>query len=129
MPLPKFMSASAQPLTTAAELASGGAPTPAPLTHLNLNMQRQLQTNWCWSAVSVSVKLFYAPGFPITQCDQANRVLQQTRDQGAMNALARAIQLLQYSKPSDPVNPSRTQFTYGVTVTVPCMFWGWKWHW
>jgi Tfp pilus assembly protein PilX len=49
---------------------------------------------------------------------ETNRVLQQTRDQGAMNALAQAIQLLQYSTPSDPTNPSRTQFTYGVQVTV-----------
>ena len=36
---------------------------------------------------------------------ETNRVLQQTRDQGAMNALAQAIQLLQYSTPSDPTNP------------------------
>jgi hypothetical protein len=46
------------------------------------------------------------------------RVLQQTRDQGAMNALARAIQLLQYSTPSDPSNPDRTQYTYGIQVNV-----------
>jgi len=46
---------------------------------------------------------------------ETNRVLQQTRDQGAMNALAQAIQLLQYSTPK----PSRPQFTYGVTVSVP----------
>jgi len=46
---------------------------------------------------------------------ETNRVVQQTRDQGAMNALAQAIQLLQYSKP----NPIRAQFTYGVTVSVP----------
>jgi hypothetical protein len=50
---------------------------------------------------------------------ETNRVLQQTRDQGTMNALAKALQLLQYSTPSDPTNPDRTQFTYGVTVTVP----------
>jgi hypothetical protein len=50
---------------------------------------------------------------------ETNRVMQQTRDQGLMNALAQAIQLLQYGKPVDLVNPSRTQFTYGVTVTVP----------
>jgi Tfp pilus assembly protein PilX len=50
---------------------------------------------------------------------ETNRLLQETRDQGAMNALAQAIQLLQYSKPSDSSNPSRTQFTYGVAVTVP----------
>ena len=35
-----------------------------------------------------------------------------------MNALAQAVQLLQYSKPSDSTNPGRTQFTYGVQVTV-----------
>jgi Tfp pilus assembly protein PilW len=49
---------------------------------------------------------------------ETNRVLQQTRDQGAMNALAQAIQLLQYSTPSNSSNPGRTQFIYGVTVTV-----------
>ncbi|HZW30352.1 MAG TPA: hypothetical protein VFF52_06555 [Isosphaeraceae bacterium] len=49
---------------------------------------------------------------------ETNRVLQQTRDQGAMNALAQAIQLLQYSAPADSSNPGRTQFTYGVTVSV-----------
>jgi hypothetical protein len=49
---------------------------------------------------------------------ETNRVMQQTRDQGAMNALAQAIQLLQYSKPFDSTNPSRTQFVYGVTLTV-----------
>ncbi len=46
------------------------------------------------------------------------RVAQQARDQGAMNALAQAIQLLQYSQPSDSTNPSRTQFTYGVQITI-----------
>jgi hypothetical protein len=50
---------------------------------------------------------------------ETNRVLQQTRDQGAMNALGRAIQLLQYSKPSDSKNPGRTVFTYDVSVTLP----------
>ena len=50
---------------------------------------------------------------------ETNRVMQQARDQGPMNALAQAIQLLQYGKPVDLVNPSRTQSTYGVTVTVP----------
>jgi hypothetical protein len=49
---------------------------------------------------------------------ETNRVLQQSRDQGAMNALAQAVQLLQYSMPSDPSNPSRTQFIYGVTVSI-----------
>jgi Tfp pilus assembly protein PilX len=49
---------------------------------------------------------------------ETNRVLQQTRDQGAMNALAQAVQLLQYSTPSDSSDPGRTQYTYGVQVTV-----------
>jgi hypothetical protein len=49
---------------------------------------------------------------------ETGRVMQQTRDQGAMNALAQAIQLLEYSKPSDSTHPSRTQFTYGIAVTV-----------
>jgi len=49
---------------------------------------------------------------------ETDRILQQTRDQGAMNALAQAVQLLQYSTPVDPNNPNRTLFTYGVTVTV-----------
>jgi hypothetical protein len=49
---------------------------------------------------------------------ETNRLLQQTRDQGAMNALAQALQLLQYAKPSDRSNPNRTQFIYGVTMKV-----------
>jgi Tfp pilus assembly protein PilX len=49
---------------------------------------------------------------------ESNRVLQHSRDQGAMNVLAQAIQLLQYAKPSDPSNPNRAQFVYGVTVTM-----------
>ncbi len=49
---------------------------------------------------------------------ETNRVLQETRDQGAMNALAQAIQLLQYSAPSDPDNPNRTVFAYDVSVPV-----------
>ncbi|HYU25687.1 MAG TPA: papain-like cysteine protease family protein [Thermoanaerobaculia bacterium] len=79
MPLPKFIIASMQPLTKVKHraAASGGA-APASISQLNLNMQHQQQTNWCWSAVSVSVKLFYTPGFAITQCDQANRQLTQT---------------------------------------------------
>ncbi len=50
---------------------------------------------------------------------ETDRILQQIRDQGAMNALAQAVQLLQYGKPSTPANPSRTQFTYGVTFPNP----------
>ena len=49
---------------------------------------------------------------------ESNRVLQQSRDQGAMNALAQALQLLQYAKPSDSSNPNRAQFIYRVTVTI-----------
>ena len=50
---------------------------------------------------------------------ETNRVLQQSRDQGTMNAMAQALQLLQYSTPSDSSNPGRTTFVYGVTMTVP----------
>jgi hypothetical protein len=50
---------------------------------------------------------------------ETNRVLQQARDQGAMNALAQALQLLQYGAPSNPNDPGQTVFTYGVTVTLP----------
>jgi hypothetical protein len=49
---------------------------------------------------------------------ETNRVLQQTRDQGAMNALAQSVQLLQYATPRDSSNPSRALFVYGVTVPV-----------
>jgi hypothetical protein len=49
---------------------------------------------------------------------ETNRVNQQTRDSGALNALAQAIQLLQYSAPYDTTNPNRTHFTYGVQLTV-----------
>jgi hypothetical protein len=49
---------------------------------------------------------------------ETNRVLQQSRDQGAMNTLAQAVQLLQYSHPADATNPNRTQFTYGVQAQV-----------
>ncbi len=49
---------------------------------------------------------------------ETNRINQETRDQGAMNALGQAIQLLQYSAPYDSTNPNRTQFTYGVQLTV-----------
>ena len=48
---------------------------------------------------------------------ETTRIMQQTCDQGPMNALAQALQLLQYSKP--PTNGGRTQFTYGLTVNVP----------
>jgi hypothetical protein len=49
---------------------------------------------------------------------ETTRVLHQARDQGAMTALAQALQLLQYSKPFDASNPARTQFMYGISVTV-----------
>lgn len=63
---------------------------------------------WCYVARTTSSLLRI----------ETNRVLQQERDQGAMNALAQAIQLLQYSTPSDPDNPGRTVFTYDVSVPV-----------
>jgi hypothetical protein len=53
-------------------------PHVATAAQLNMTMQHQQQDNWCWSAVSVSVKLFFTPGFAITQCEQANRQLSQT---------------------------------------------------
>jgi hypothetical protein len=49
---------------------------------------------------------------------ETDRVLQQARDQGTMNAVGQALQLLQYARPSDPTNPSRSLFVYGVSVTV-----------
>jgi hypothetical protein len=52
---------------------------------------------------------------------ESNRALQQSRDSGAMNALAQAIQLLQYSAPQDPANPGRTVFTYGAQISVPAI--------
>src|SRR5262249_49791357 len=49
---------------------------------------------------------------------ESNRALQQSRDQGAMNALAQSIQLLQYAKPTDSSNPNRALFVYVITVTI-----------
>ena len=49
---------------------------------------------------------------------ETNRALQQTRDQGAMNALAQALQLLQYARPADASNPNRALFVYGVTMPI-----------
>jgi hypothetical protein len=46
---------------------------------------------------------------------ETNRVSQQTRDQGAMNALAQAVQLLQYGPPTNLGSP----YTYDVAVKVP----------
>jgi Tfp pilus assembly protein PilX len=51
---------------------------------------------------------------------ETNRVLQQSLDPGALNALAQALQLLQYGTPSDPTNANRTQFTYGLTLISDC---------
>jgi hypothetical protein len=48
---------------------------------------------------------------------ETNRVMHDIRNQGAMNVLARALQLLQYSQPSDRKNPYRTQFAYGAEVS------------
>jgi hypothetical protein len=36
-----------------------------------------------------------------------------------MNALAMAVRLLQYGKPSDSTNPARTHFVYGISITAP----------
>lgn len=45
---------------------------------------------------------------------ETNRVEQQIRDEGAMNALAQALQLLEYGTPPEPGGP----YTYGLSVTV-----------
>lgn len=45
---------------------------------------------------------------------ETGRVLQQSRDQGPMNAMAQALQLLQYGAPPD----NTTTYTYQVTVAV-----------
>jgi hypothetical protein len=50
---------------------------------------------------------------------ETNRVSQQSLDPGALNALAQAVQLLQYVKLSVPNPPSGTHYTYDVNVTVP----------
>jgi hypothetical protein len=50
---------------------------------------------------------------------ETTRSLRQARDQGAMNAMAQAVQLLQYGYPSDSQNTSSTVFTYYVTTTIP----------
>jgi hypothetical protein len=47
------------------------------------------------------------------------RSTRATRDQGAMNAMAQALQLLQYSTPSDSDNPMSNTFTYYVTLSIP----------
>jgi hypothetical protein len=47
------------------------------------------------------------------------RSMRATRDQGAMNAMAWALELLQYGTPSDPNNPDSVTFTYYVTLNVP----------
>jgi hypothetical protein len=49
---------------------------------------------------------------------ETNRMLQESRDQGPMNALAQALQLLEYSTPYDSANPGRTTFIYGVQIPV-----------
>lgn len=49
---------------------------------------------------------------------ETNRVLQQTRDQGAMNAMAQALQLLQYGSPPQTTSPP-TPYLYGVTINLP----------
>jgi hypothetical protein len=82
------------------------------------------RTGYCLTVVLIFLLLMVALWSTVSRSTagllrlETSRVLQETRDQGAMNALAQAVQLLEYSTPSDPTNPDRTQFTYGVTVTV-----------
>jgi hypothetical protein len=86
--------------------------------------QRHLRRGYSLTVVFVFLILLFALWSTVFRSTsgllliETNRVLQQSRDQGAMNALAQALQLLQYSTPSDSSNPSRSQFTYGVTLTV-----------
>lgn len=77
MPLPRIASTSQTPLVAGRRRAVQ-PPAATGSVQLNMTMQHQQQANWCWAAVSVSVKLFYSPGFAITQCQQANRVLSLT---------------------------------------------------
>jgi hypothetical protein len=85
----------------------------------------QRRTGYCLTVVLIFLLLLVALWSTVSRSTasllrvETSRVLQETRDQGAMNALAQAIQLLQYSTPSDPSNPSRTLFTYGISVTMP----------
>jgi hypothetical protein len=50
---------------------------------------------------------------------ETSRLLTQMDNQGATNALAQALQLLQYSTPSDPDNPKSTEFIYYVAMNIP----------
>lgn len=50
---------------------------------------------------------------------ESARLLNNNRNEGAVNALAKAVRLLEYSKPSDPSHPARTHFEYGIQVMVP----------
>lgn len=35
---------------------------------VNFFMQYQQRTNWCWAATGVSVRVYYQPASPLTQC-------------------------------------------------------------
>jgi hypothetical protein len=52
---------------------------------------------------------------------ETTRALRQTRDQAAMNVLAQALQLLQYSQPTDTANPGNTvsTFVYYLKIGIP----------
>jgi Tfp pilus assembly protein PilX len=85
---------------------------------------RRLRRGYALTVVLIAIIMLFLLWSYVTRTTssllriETNRLLQETRDQGAMNALAQAIQLLEYSTPSDPNNPSRTAFTYGVSVSV-----------
>jgi hypothetical protein len=49
---------------------------------------------------------------------QTSLAVQQTRDQGAMNALAQAVQLLQYGNPR-LTYPQNSIFTYQASIDQP----------
>jgi hypothetical protein len=42
---------------------------------LDLAMEKQQRDTWCWAAVSVSVRKFYGREGPLTQCEQAEWLL------------------------------------------------------
>src|SRR4051812_34845218 len=78
MPLPNILSTRLVSVAASPSRRRAVAPVPVSASKaLNMTMERQQQDNWCWSAVSVSVRKFYSPSNPITQCEQANAQLQQ----------------------------------------------------
>ena len=80
----------------------GGAPAPGGGRVLAFAMQLQEQTQWCWAASSASVTLYFDHAKKWTQCQIANRALNQAVccRQGSLRAcnrpwfLERALQIV-----------------------------------